>query len=251
MTMSEVILSVTNLSKRFGGVTATDQVNLTVTAGETHALIGPNGAGKTTLISQLSGLLKPDQGSIVFKGNDITGLPAHRFCEAGLARSFQITSVFQDFSLLDNIALAVQANQGHAFRFWANARKDPALRESARRWLNMVNLSDRADWLASEVSHGERRQLEIAMALATEPSLLLLDEPMAGMGQEESSEMIDILKSLRGDKSILLVEHDMDAVFALADRISVLVYGKVIASGSPDEIRSNSDVQRAYLGEAA
>jgi branched-chain amino acid transport system ATP-binding protein len=249
--MSEVILSVTNLSKRFGGVTATDQVNLTVTAGETHALIGPNGAGKTTLISQLSGLLKPDQGSIVFKGNDITGLPAHRFCEAGLARSFQITSVFQDFSLLDNIALAVQANQGHAFRFWANARKDPALRESARRWLNMVNLSDRADWLASEVSHGERRQLEIAMALATEPSLLLLDEPMAGMGQEESSEMIDILKSLRGDKSILLVEHDMDAVFALADRISVLVYGKVIASGSPDEIRSNSDVQRAYLGEAA
>lgn len=249
--MSEVILSVTNLSKRFGGVTATDQVNLTVTAGETHALIGPNGAGKTTLISQLSGLLKPDQGSIVFKGNDITGLPAHRFCEAGLARSFQITSVFQDFSLLDNIALAVQANQGHAFRFWANARKDPALRESARRWLDMVNLSDRADWLASEVSHGERRQLEIAMALATEPSLLLLDEPMAGMGQEESSEMIDILKSLRGDKSILLVEHDMDAVFALADRISVLVYGKVIASGSPDEIRSNSDVQRAYLGEAA
>ena len=249
--MSEVILSVTNLSKRFGGVTATDQVNLTVTAGETHALIGPNGAGKTTLISQLSGLLKPDQGSIVFQGNDITGLPAHRFCEAGLARSFQITSVFQDFSLLDNIALAVQANQGHAFRFWANARKDPALRESARRWLNLVNLSDRADWLASEVSHGERRQLEIAMALATEPSLLLLDEPMAGMGQEESSEMIDILKSLRGDKSILLVEHDMDAVFALADRISVLVYGKVIASGSPDEIRSNSDVQRAYLGEAA
>lgn len=249
--MSEVILSVTNLCKRFGGVTATDQVNLTVTAGETHALIGPNGAGKTTLISQLSGLLKPDQGSIVFQGNDITGLPAHRFCEAGLARSFQITSVFQDFSLLDNIALAVQANQGHAFRFWANARKDPALRDTARKWLDMVNLSDRADWLASEVSHGERRQLEIAMALATEPSLLLLDEPMAGMGQEESSEMIDILKSLRGDKSILLVEHDMDAVFALADRISVLVYGKVIASGSPDEIRSNSDVQRAYLGEAA
>lgn len=249
--MSEVILSVTNLSKRFGGVTATDQVNLTVTAGETHALIGPNGAGKTTLISQLSGLLKPDQGSIVFKGNDITGLPAHRYCEAGLARSFQITSVFQDFSLLDNIALAVQANQGHAFRFWANARMDLALRDTAGKWLDMVNLSDRADWLASEVSHGERRQLEIAMALATEPSLLLLDEPMAGMGQEESSEMIDILKSLRGDKSILLVEHDMDAVFALADRISVLVYGKVIASGSPDEIRSNSDVQRAYLGEAA
>lgn len=247
--MSEVILSVNDLCKRFGGVTATDHVNLAVFKGETHALIGPNGAGKTTLISQLSGLLKPDQGSIVFQGKDITGMPAHQYCEAGLARSFQITSVFPDFSLLDNIALAVQANQGHAFRFWANARHDKTLRESAQEWLNMVNLHDRGDWLASEVSHGERRQLEIAMALATEPSLLLLDEPMAGMGQEESSAMIDILKSLRGEKTVLLVEHDMDAVFALADRISVLVYGKVIATGSPQDIRSNSEVQRAYLGE--
>ncbi len=249
--MSEVILSVNDLCKRFGGVTATDHVNLAVLKGETHALIGPNGAGKTTLISQLSGLLKPDQGSIVFQGKDITDLPAHQYCEAGLARSFQITSVFPDFSLLDNIALAVQANQGHAFRFWANARRDPTLRRSAHEWLGMVNLDDRADWLASEVSHGERRQLEIAMALATEPSLLLLDEPMAGMGQEESGAMISILKSLRGEKTVLLVEHDMDAVFALADRISVLVYGKVIATGSPQDIRSNSEVQRAYLGEVA
>ena len=247
--MSDVILSVNDLCKSFGGVTATDHVNLSVLQGETHALIGPNGAGKTTLISQLSGLLKPDQGNIVFQGRDITGMPAHQYCKSGLARSFQITSVFQEFSLLDNIALAVQASQGHAFRFWANARQDSTLRQSAHEWLSMVNLDDRADWLASEVSHGERRQLEIAMALATNPSLLLLDEPMAGMGQEESSAMIDILKSLHGEKTVLLVEHDMDAVFALADRISVLVYGKVIATGSPQDIRSNSEVQRAYLGE--
>lgn len=247
--MSDVILSVNDLCKSFGGVTATDHVNLAVLEGETHALIGPNGAGKTTLISQLSGLLKPDQGNIVFQGKDITGMPAHQYCKSGLARSFQITSVFQEFSLLDNIALAVQASQGHAFRFWSNARQDRTLRQSAHEWLSMVNLDDRADWLASEVSHGERRQLEIAMALATNPSLLLLDEPMAGMGQEESSAMIDILKSLHGEKTVLLVEHDMDAVFALADRISVLVYGKVIATGSPQDIRSNSEVQRAYLGE--
>lgn len=201
------------------------------------------------MISQLSGLLKPDSGSIVFQDKDITSLPPHRFCEAGLARSFQITSVFQDFSLIDNITLAVQANQGHAFRFFADARQDTALRSSARKWLAIVNLDQRADWLASEISHGERRQLEIAMALATEPSLLLLDEPMAGMGQEESAAMIDILKSLRGDKTILLVEHDMDAVFALADRISVLVYGRVIATGSPEDIRANAEVQSAYLGE--
>ena len=248
--MSDVILSVNDLCKSFGGVTATDHVNLSVLEGETHALIGPNGAGKTTLISQLSGLLKPDQGNIVFQGKDITGMPAHQCCKSGLARSFQITSVFQEFSLLDNIALAVQASQGHAFRFWSNARQDSTLRQSAHEWLSMVNLDDRADWLASEVSHGERRQLEIAMALATNPSLLLLDEPMAGMGQEESSAMIDILKSLHGEKTVLLVEHDMDAVFALADRISVLVYGKVIATGSPQDIRSNSEVQRAYLGES-
>jgi len=249
--MTDVILSVNDLCKTFGGVTATDHVNLNVTKGETHALIGPNGAGKTTLISQLSGLLKPDDGSIVFQGKDITSLAPHRYCEAGLARSFQITSVFQDFSLIDNISLAVQANQGHAFRFFADARRDKTLQDTAYKWLSMVNLGERADWLASEISHGERRQLEIAMALATEPSLLLLDEPMAGMGQEESGAMINILKSLRGEKTILLVEHDMDAVFALADRISVLVYGRVIATGSPQDIRSNAEVQSAYLGEVA
>ncbi len=247
--MTSPILEVHNLCKSFGGVVATDNVNLQVTEGEIHALIGPNGAGKTTLISQLSGLLTPDSGSIFFQGNDITGLPPYRFSQAGLARSFQITSVFQELSLQDNVALAVQAHAGHAFRFWRNARKDQALQKPALDYLSRVGLADRADWLASEVSHGERRQLEIAMALATDPVLLLLDEPMAGMGKDESAELIDILNRLRGTKTLLLVEHDMDAVFALADRISVLVYGKVIASGTPAEIKSDTRVRNAYLGE--
>ena len=247
--MSAAILEVRDLCKSFGGVVATDNVNLQVNEGEIHALIGPNGAGKTTLISQLSGLLKPDSGQIVFQGKNITGLPPYRFSLAGLARSFQITSVFQELTLQDNVALAVQAHAGHAFRFWRNARKDPALQQPAYKHLEQVGLGNRADWLASEVSHGERRQLEIAMALATDPVLLLLDEPMAGMGKEESAELINILNSLRGSKTLLLVEHDMDAVFALADRISVLVYGKVIASGSPAEIKADSRVRSAYLGE--
>lgn len=247
--MTSPILEVHNLCKSFGGVVATDNVNLQVTEGEIHALIGPNGAGKTTLISQLSGLLTPDSGSIFFQGNDITGLPPYRFSQAGLARSFQITSVFQELSLQDNVALAVQAHAGHAFRFWRNTRKDQALQKPALDYLSRVGLADRADWLASEVSHGERRQLEIAMALATDPVLLLLDEPMAGMGKDESAELIDILNRLRGAKTLLLVEHDMDAVFALADRISVLVYGKVIASGTPAEIKSDTRVRNAYLGE--
>ena len=247
--MSAAILEVRDLCKSFGGVVATDNVNLQVNEGEIHALIGPNGAGKTTLISQLSGLLKPDSGQIVFQGKNITSLPPYRFSLAGLARSFQITSVFQELTLQDNVALAVQAHAGHAFRFWRNARKDPALQQPAYNYLEQVGLGNRADWLASEVSHGERRQLEIAMALATDPVLLLLDEPMAGMGKEESAELINILNSLRGSKTLLLVEHDMDAVFALADRISVLVYGKVIASGSPAEIKADSRVRSAYLGE--
>ena len=247
--MSETTLEVRDLCKSFGGVVATDNVNLQVNEGQIHALIGPNGAGKTTLISQLSGLLKPDSGRIIFQGKYITGLPPYRFSLAGLARSFQITSVFQELTLQENVALAVQAHAGHAFRFWRNARKDPALQQPALNYLEQVGLANRADWLASEVSHGERRQLEIAMALATDPVLLLLDEPMAGMGKEESAELIDILKSLRSSKTLLLVEHDMDAVFALADKISVLVYGQVIASGSPAEIKADSRVRSAYLGE--
>ncbi len=243
------ILQITDLCKRFGGVLATDHVNLEVHTGEVHALIGPNGAGKTTLISQLSGLLKPDSGDIKFKGRNMAGKPAHRFARAGLARSFQITSVFADMTLLQNVAMAVQADAGHSFSFWRDATKDQRLLEPAFEYLQTTGLANSADKKASAVSHGERRQLEVAMALATEPALLLLDEPMAGMGPEESSLMIDILKNLGGDKTILLIEHDMDAVFKLADRISVLVYGRIIATGNRNDIQSNPEVKAAYLGE--
>ncbi len=243
------ILQITDLCKRFGGVLATDHVTLDVLPGEVHALIGPNGAGKTTLISQLSGLLKPDSGRIEFKGKNLTGKPAHKFAGAGLARSFQITSLFADMTLLQNVALAVQAHAGHSFSFWRNATTDRRLLEPAFDYLQTTGLANSADKLASAVSHGERRQLEVAMALATEPSLLLLDEPMAGMGPEESNLMVDILQKLKGDKTILLIEHDMDAVFALADRVSVLVYGRLIATGNQQEIQANADVRAAYLGE--
>ncbi len=244
------VLEVRNLCKRFGGVVATDNVNLDVHKGEVHALIGPNGAGKTTLISQLSGLLKPDSGHIYFQGKDLTGKPAHRFARAGLARSFQITSLFSDMTLLQNVALAVQAHDGHSFRFWRDATTDTRLLEPAMQHLNTVSLGASAHKQVSQVSHGERRQLEVAMALATQPSLLLLDEPMAGMGPEETQLMISVLHQLRSDKTILLIEHDMDAVFALADRISVLVYGKIIITGSREAIQSNREVRAAYLGEA-
>lgn len=244
------LLRITDLNKGFGGVRATDNVSLDVSAGEIHAIIGPNGAGKTTLISQLSGLLKPDSGTITFKGRDITHQPAYQRAHVGLARSFQITSVFMQMSVLDNVALAVQARAGHSFSFWAPARRSRQLRVPALAKLETVGLASRANVIASELSHGERRQLEIAMALGTEPEMLLLDEPMAGMGAEESARMIETLKELRG-MTMLLVEHDMDAVFALADRITVMVYGRVIATGAPQDIRSNPDVIKAYLGEAA
>lgn len=243
------ILQVTDLCKRFGGVLATNHINLDVVKGEVHALIGPNGAGKTTLISQLSGMLKPDSGRIIFKGKNLTGKAAHKFARAGLARSFQITSLFADMTLLQNVALAVQAHAGHSFSFWRNAGKDKRLLEPAYHYLQTTGLANRANAVASTVSHGERRQLEVAMALATEPSLLLLDEPMAGMGPEESALMVEILQKLSGEKTILLIEHDMDAVFTLADRISVLVYGSIIATGTQQQIQANAEVKAAYLGE--
>ena len=249
--MSEPVLEVRNLKKSFGGVHATDNVELTVDRLQTHAIIGPNGAGKTTLISQLSGELMPDDGDIRFKGRDITRTSAHRRSLLGLARSFQITSVFLDMSVVDNVALAVQGHKGHSFRFWRPAGKDPELVEPAMETLRQVGLEGRALSPASDMSHGERRQLEIAMALATGPDLLLLDEPMAGMGPEESAAMVETLKGLKGEKTMLLVEHDMDAVFALADRVTVLVYGRVIASGSPEEVRADEAVRRAYLGDDA
>lgn len=248
--MTDIVLDIQGLQKSFGGVVATDSVTLGIEAGELHAIIGPNGAGKTTLIAQLSGDLAPDAGHVVFDGKDITTEPTHRRSHFGLARSFQITSVFMGLSVIDNVALAVQAHDGHSFKFWQPATTQARLRKPALEVLEKVGLIERAGSIASALSHGERRQLEIAMALATNPSFMLLDEPMAGMGAEESAAMVEILRSLKGDKTILLVEHDMDAVFALADRITVLVYGGVIATGKPDEIRQNADVRSAYLGEA-
>lgn len=248
--MSEVLLKVDGLKKTFGGVVATDDVALDVRLNEVHAIIGPNGAGKTTLITQLFGEQLPDAGHVFFKGNDITKLPVHKRSGIGLARSFQITSVFMDFSVLDNVALAVQAHSGHSFRFWKPAATELELRSSAMNALVQVGLDNRAESKASELSHGERRQLEIAMALATDPVFLLLDEPMAGMGAEETASMVALLKGLKKNRAILLVEHDMNAVFELADRISVLVYGRIIATGTPDEIRNNAQVREAYLGEA-
>ena len=247
--MSDALLEVIDLTKRFGGVVASDRISLQLSAGDLHAIIGPNGAGKTTLIGQLTGEITPDDGSIRFDGSDITALPVYRRSAIGLARSFQITSLFADFTALDNVALAVQAHAGHSFRFWRNARSDGELREPARAALAGVGLAERAHMLVADLSHGERRQLEIAMALATKPRMLLLDEPMAGMGPEESARLIEILRKLKGAMTILLIEHDMDAVFALADRISVLVYGRIIASGDPAAIRADPVVRQAYLGE--
>jgi branched-chain amino acid transport system ATP-binding protein len=243
------LLQADNLAKRFGGIVATDDLTLTVEPGELHAVIGPNGAGKTTLIAQLSGQLAPDSGRIRFAGNDITGLPPYRRSLLGLARSFQITSLFLDKSVLDNVALAVQAHAGHSFRFWRDARKEAELREPARAALERAGLAARADRPASALSHGEHRHLELAMALAGQPRMLLLDEPMAGLGPEESARMVEMLLGLKKELTILLVEHDMEAVFALADRITVLVYGRAIASGSPEAIRADEAVREAYLGE--
>ena len=234
--MVEPLLSTDRLVKRFGGLLATDNVSLEVRPGEIHALIGPNGAGKTTLVGQLTGTLASDSGSIHFAGRDVTRLPTHARVRLGLARSFQITAVLREFTALDNVALAVQAHAGHSFRFLADARRDRSLRDPAMQGLEAV---------------GEQRQLEIAMALAGEPKLLLLDEPMAGMGAEESQRMVGFLAALKGRCGMLLIEHDMDAVFALADRITVLVYGRAIASGTPDEIRADPEVRQAYLGEEA
>jgi branched-chain amino acid transport system ATP-binding protein len=249
--VAEPLLRVEALRKQFGGVVASDDITIEIARGELHAIIGPNGAGKTTLISQLAGEIPSDAGRIVFDGNDITTVRTDRRSMLGLARSFQITSLFLDFTALDNVALAVQAHAGHSFRFWKDARRDPALRDPARAALARVGLAARADVIVSEMSHGEHRQLELAMGLATNPRLLLLDEPMAGLGPEESARVVTMLRALKQEVTILLIEHDMEAVFALADRITVLFYGRVIASGPPDAIRADPDVRKAYLGTQA
>ena len=243
------LLSVTGLVMRFGGVLATDHLDLEVAPGELHAVIGPNGAGKTTLINQLSGELQPSAGQILLNGRDVTRLPVNERALAGIARSYQITSVFLEFSVLENVVLAVQAAAGHSFSFWRPVLSDPRLVEPARELLETVGLADQANTQVAILAHGARRQLEIAMTLAMRPKLLLLDEPTAGMSRHESQAVVELLQKLKGRYGIVLVEHDMDAIFALADRISVLVYGKPIACGTAEEVRSNAEVRVAYLGD--
>jgi branched-chain amino acid transport system ATP-binding protein len=238
------------LVKRFGGLVATDELDLEVRRGELHALIGPNGAGKTTLIAQLTGELAPTSGSIEFDGADITRMATHLRARAGLARSYQVTSVFLGFSAFENVALAAQARAGSSFRFWNDVRRDTGINDAARKVLKAVGLEGREDVLAGALAHGERRQLEIGLALASRPRMLLLDEPLAGLGHEEAAGVIDLMRGLKASETILMVEHDMNAVFALADRITVLVGGCAIASGTPDEIRNDAEVRRAYLGES-
>ena len=247
--MTEPILKVEGLNKHFGGVIATENLEFEVLPGEIHAVIGPNGAGKTTFVAQLAGMIKPDSGRILFDGKDITEFSAPARSHAGLARSFQITSIFKNFSVMQNVSLSIQAHSGHSFRMWRPAFFDAALKDPAREILGRIGLADRAEVLAANLAHGEQRKLEIAMALATAPKLLLLDEPTAGMGPEDSQQMTAFLGTLKGKYSMLLIEHDMDTVFALADRITVLVYGRAIATGTPDAIRANAEVRAAYLGE--
>jgi len=243
------MLKVDSLFKSFGALLATDNLSFQVKKGDIHAIIGPNGAGKTTLIGQLTGEIESDSGSILFDGKNISGAPVHLRSAHGLARSFQITNIFHDLTTWDNVALAVQAHAGHSFHFWKNASKERELRQPALEFLGIVGLEKRAGFIAGLLSHGEHRQLEIAMALATNPKMLLLDEPMAGMGPKESLAMVDILIKLKHKLTILLIEHDMDVVFTLADRITVLVNGRGIATDTPDAIRKNPEVIAAYLGE--
>jgi branched-chain amino acid transport system ATP-binding protein len=243
------MLRLRNIAKRFGGVVATDGVSLEVAAGEVHALIGPNGAGKTTLVGLISGALAPDGGEILFEEKNVTRVKQHDRVRSGLARSYQITSIFRKLSVLDNLALAVQARSGSSFSFWRPLEKETALFDEARSLLGEINLQSRAAAVAATLSHGEQRALEVGLALATQPKLVLLDEPMAGMGPEESRRMIELIERIRARVTVLLVEHDMDAVFRLADRISVMVNGRVIATDSPGQIRANPEVRKAYLGD--
>lgn len=236
------------MCKRFGGVVATDDLWLSVKAGEVHAVIGPNGAGKTTLIAQLAGVLHADSGVIILDNENISNLSAPARAQRGLARSFQVSSIFKTFSCLENVSLAVQAHHGHSFRFWRSAANDTKLFKPALHVLTNLGLEARATEQAGNLAHGEKRLLELAMCLATSPKLLLLDEPMAGMSKEDSLRTIEHLRSIKGQYTMLLVEHDMDAVFALADRITVLVYGRAIATGTVEEIRANPQVRQAYLG---
>lgn len=246
--MGEPLLEIRGLCKSYGALHATDHFDLEIEAGEVHALIGPNGAGKSTLIGLLAGELAPDAGTIHFGGRDVTRLPVHARSLAGIGRSFQITNLFPDFTVLENAVLAIQAHAGSSFRCFSPAMRDPALVDPAQNLLAGVGLGKRAALRVASLSHGEQRQLELALAMAGSPRLLLLDEPTSGMGREDTLAIVERLKALRGRMAIFLVEHDMDAVFALADRITVLVYGRKLATGHPDEIRAHPDVRAAYLG---
>ena len=245
------ILQVENLSKSYGALKVTQNVSLDVQPGELHAIIGPNGAGKTTLIHQLAGMAESSAGRVVFDGRDVTRWTMPHRVKAGLARSFQITSILPRFTVLENVATAIQARSGSSFRFWTKASDEAALNGPAGDVLATFGLSERRHVRAELLSHGEKRQLELAIALATAPKLLLLDEPLAGTSHDESRRLVATLGKLKGAVAILLIEHDMDAVFALADRVSVLVYGQLVATGSPAEIRANPQVRAAYLGEEA
>ena len=246
----DALLRTEGLSKSFGGVVATDNLNLTVRHGEAHAVIGPNGAGKTTLIAQLAGELAPSAGRIWFDGKDITGLPAHARVHIGIARSFQITNLLPSFTVAENLRVALRPRRGHSFVFLRDAARDPELEQGVQAMLELVGLAGRADAIARELAHGEQRQLELAMALASAPRLLLLDEPMAGIGHAEAPGMIELLLRIKRNCTMLLIEHDMDAVFRIADRITVLVGGRAIASGTPEAIRDDPKVRAAYLGDS-
>jgi branched-chain amino acid transport system ATP-binding protein len=245
----EPLLRTEGLCKSFGGVVATVDLDLSVQPAEAHAVIGPNGAGKTTLIAQLAGELAPSAGRIWFEGQDITHLPAQTRVHIGMARSFQITNVLSTFTVAENVQIALRPRRGHSFVFLRDAGRDRELDRQARALLEEVGLEGRAEAVAGELAHGEKRQLELAMALASEPRLVLLDEPMAGVGHDEAARMVELLLRIKRDRAMLLVEHDMDAVFRIADRITVLVGGRAIASGAPAAIRDDPEVRRAYLGE--
>jgi len=249
--MTDVILETENLCKNYAGLAANKNLNLQLYKGEIHALIGPNGAGKSTAIAQLSGELSPTSGKIFFKGKDVTVKPVFERSRMGVSRSFQVTSVFDDMTVLDNLALAIQAHHGHSYYFWRAINKNKALNQQACDLAEQFGLKQHHQLLAGSLAHGEKRQLEVAMTLAGNPQVLLLDEPMAGIGPGGSKQLTELLDGLRGQYSMLLVEHDMDAVFALADRISVLVYGEILATGTVDEIRNNEKVQQAYLGQSS